>query len=90
MYSEEGGPNCLPFFYAVFTTAVISSCATKARYQPSYVVPAAEGNVKVKKDENNDYRLKIEVQNLVEPSRLPQPQIVYEVAAETPQGSQNL
>lgn len=78
------------FLTLCFTSAVISSCATRANFQPSSVVPGADGNVKLKKDDNNNYRLKVEVVNLAEPNRLPQPQNVYVVWAETPQGSQNL
>lgn len=82
-------------FFATFLTLFVTmvtliSCATRANFQPSSVVPAAEGNVKLKKDGNNNYRLSVEVENLAEPNRLPQPQNVYVVWAETPQGAQNL
>ena len=72
------------------TSLVFSSCATKASFQTSTVVPAATGDVKVKKDDNNNYKIKVDVENLAEPNRLPQPQNVYVVWAETMQGVQNL
>jgi Zn-dependent protease with chaperone function len=78
------------FLTLCFTSAVFFSCATRAKFQPSSIVPAAEGNVTMKKDGNNNYRLKVEVDHLAEPNRLPQPQNVYVVWAETPQGAQNL
>lgn len=73
-----------------FAAFIVTSCATNAKFQTSTVVPAAEGNVKVKKDGNNNYRIEVEVENLAEPNRLPQPQNVYVVWADTPQGPQNL
>lgn len=72
------------------TSLVFSSCATKAKFLTSTVVPAATGEVKVKKDGNNNYKIEVDVENLAEPSRLPQPQNVYVVWAETLQGLQNL
>jgi len=53
-------------------------------------VPAAEGQVKVKKDDNNNYSVKVSVENLAEANRLPQPKSVYVVWADTPNGVQNL
>ena len=71
-------------------SAALGSCATKTKFQTSTVVPAASGEVKVKRDNNNNYKIEIDVENLAEPNRLPQPQNVYVVWAETPQGVQNL
>jgi hypothetical protein len=44
----------------------------------------------VKKDDNNNYAVSIKVNHLAEPNRLPQPQNVYVVWAESPNGPQNL
>lgn len=44
----------------------------------------------MKKDDNKNYRLSIDVENLAEPNRLPQPKNVYVVWADTPNGVQNL
>jgi hypothetical protein len=49
---------------------LFGSCARKIAFQTSSVVPAAEGTVKVKKDNNNNYTIDIEVSNLAEPGRL--------------------
>ena len=73
-----------------FTILLLSACATRAKFTSSTVVPAATGQVKVKKDNNNNYKLNIDVENLAEPNRLPQPRNVYVAWADTRNGVQNL
>lgn len=75
-----------------FVMAVLLlSCATREKFAPSTVVPAAVGEVKVKKDDNNNYSVRVSVENLAEPKRLPQPKSVYVVWAQTGGGNpQNL
>ncbi|MEP7109765.1 MAG: hypothetical protein ABI760_17345 [Ferruginibacter sp.] len=60
-----------------------SSCARKVSFQTSSVVPAAQGRVKVKKDNNNNYGIKISITNLAEPSRLQPPKNTYVVWMQT-------
>jgi hypothetical protein len=70
---------------------LVSSCARKVRFGISPVVPTAEGTVKVKKDKNNNYALKVDIKHLAEPNRLPEPKNVYVVWVETERnGIQNL
>lgn len=60
-------------FFVVFTAMILlsfTSCVTKAKFELSTVVPAAQGFVKVKKDKNNNYSIQMEVTNLSESSRL--------------------
>lgn len=57
----------------------ISSCATTNRFEPSPIVPAAEGVVKVKKDNNNNYRITINVVNLANPQKLQSARNTYVV-----------
>ena len=82
------------FFFSllIFSAMVLlSSCATRAKFGASTIVPAAEGEVKVKKDDNNNYKVEVSVVNLAEPNRLAQPQNVYVVWAENENaGAQNL
>jgi Zn-dependent protease with chaperone function len=73
-----------------FAVLLLSACATRAKFVSSTVVPAAEGRVKVTRDNNKNYKLDIEVENLAEPNRLPQPRNVYVAWADTPNGVQNL
>jgi hypothetical protein len=55
------------------------SCAKKVAFLTSSVVPAARGDVKVKKDNNRNYLIQIELQNLAEVSRLEPSKKVYVV-----------
>jgi hypothetical protein len=55
----------------------LSSCSTKAAFLSSQVVPAAKGNVKVKKDGNNNYAIKLQISNLAESSQLTPPKKAY-------------
>ena len=60
-------------FLAVFTILLVmsfTSCVTKANFEKSSVVPAAEGTVKVKKNKNKNYALQMEISNLAESERL--------------------
>ena len=49
---------------------LLGSCAKKVTFLTSSVVPAARGSVKVTKDNNSNYVLKIQLSNLAESSRL--------------------
>jgi hypothetical protein len=66
------------------------ACSRKIAFNTSTVVPGAEGRVKMKKDNNNNYALDLEVKNLADPKRLPLPQNMYVVWIETSDGVKNL
>ncbi len=55
---------------SVMILMLSSACSRKVSFQNSTVVPAAEGSVKLKKDFNNNYEIKIFLANLAEPERL--------------------
>jgi len=61
----------------------LTSCAKKITFQTSSVVPAARGNVTVDKDNNNNYAIKIRIDNLAEVKRLEPSRIAYVVWMET-------
>ncbi len=61
----------------------VTSCARKASFQTSAVVPAAKGTVKVTKDKNKNYKIKIALTNLAEPNRLQPSKNTYVVWMET-------
>lgn len=64
-----------------------TSCAKKVAFQTSTIVPAARGDVKIKKDENKNYIIKIELENLAEISRIEPSRNVYVVWLETDESS---
>lgn len=53
--------------------AFSTSCASKMVFSTSSVVPAAQGSIKVSKDDNKNYVIKISITDLAEVERL-QPQ----------------
>lgn len=77
--------------FAVFLTfmmlSILPSCSKKISFQTSPVVPAAEGRVTVKKDDNKNYSITVTVDNLAEPERLTPPREVYVVWLQTENNS---
>ena len=68
------------------TTALLlclGSCAQKVSFMTSSVVPAARGDVKISKDNNNNFVVRIQLFNLAEPSRLQPAKSMYVVWVET-------
>lgn len=65
---------------------LFTSCARKMTFSNSYVVPAAEGNVKLKKDKNNNYIVKINIVNMAEASRLQPSKNTYVIWMVTNEG----
>lgn len=77
MKYKEYTTKILSVLTILFLTFLISSCAKKIVFQPSVIVPAATGKVKIKKDGNNNYSINLSVQNLADADRLTPPQNVY-------------
>jgi hypothetical protein len=61
----------------------VISCARKVTFLTSPIVPAARGYVKVKKDSNKNYLIKVELTDLAEVSRLQPSRNTYVVWMET-------
>ncbi len=59
------------------------SCSKKIDFQSSSVVPAARGTVKVTQDNNKNYVIKLNINNLAEPGRLTPPKNTYVVWLES-------
>lgn len=72
--------SCTLVFFIIF---FLTSCAKKIAFPTSTVVPAARGTVKVKKDDNNNYAIEVNVRNLAEAKRLEPPRETYVVWIET-------
>ncbi|PKP48430.1 MAG: hypothetical protein CVT92_16140 [Bacteroidetes bacterium HGW-Bacteroidetes-1] len=64
---------------AILLVLTLNSCATKANFLSSSMVPAANGTVKVKKDKNHNYRINIQISNLAESNQLSPPKDTYVV-----------
>jgi hypothetical protein len=76
-------------FLGILATMMIfsfSSCAQKVLFLTSSVVPAAQGDVSVKKDKNNNYAIKMQISNLAEVDRLQPPKNSYVVWMEAERG----
>ena len=74
--------------FSVLTLTLIfifAACSKKITFLNSAVVPAAEGTVTMKKDNNNNYAVDLSVIRLADPSRLTPPKNVYVVWMETSQ-----
>ncbi len=75
--------NIFLIITSVLLLFYVSSCARKVSFQPSSVVPAAKGTVKVKKDKNKNYNINISLTNLAQPERLQPSKNTYVVWMET-------
>ena len=73
------------FWFGVLLTGIFffSSCAKKINFLNSAVAPAARGDVKIKKDGNNNYNIKIQLLDLAESNRLQPPKNTYVVWLES-------
>jgi hypothetical protein len=73
------------FLMPILALLVLSftACAKKISFQNSPVVPAARGTVKISRDNNKNYVIKIELLNLAESNRLQPPKTTYVVWMES-------
>jgi hypothetical protein len=78
--------NSQIFFSAVilfFLLFTFNSCSKKIVFPSSSIVPAAAGRVKIKKDNNNNYSISLNIENLPDSKRLSPPRNYYVVWIET-------
>jgi hypothetical protein len=75
----------------LFGLFAFTSCSRKIAFETSTVVPGAIGKAKIKKDNNGNYRIQVNVRNLAEPGRLQPPRSTYVVWIDTDRsGRKNL
>lgn len=72
-----------PFLVFLLMVFFLTSCSKKIDFPTSSVVPAAQGHVKVKKDNNRNFSIDVRIKNLAEPDRLRPSKEVYVVWMET-------
>jgi hypothetical protein len=56
--------------FGLMLAFLASSCSRTISFSSSTIVPAATGQVKIKKDKNRNYAITVEVLNLAEPKML--------------------
>jgi hypothetical protein len=76
----------------VLSTAFIflTACGSANQFPVSNILPGADITFEKKKDDNNNYRLVLEAENLASPDRLNPPKEVYVVWIETVDGIKNV
>lgn len=70
LYCTIGMKHILLTLTLLLVVFSISSCAKKIMFQTSSVIPAARGQVALKKDKNNNYQVQMTLSYLAEPERL--------------------
>lgn len=70
-------------FFMIVLVFLFTSCAKDITFLNSAVVPAAEGTVSIKQDNNKNYNIDLTVNQLADPGRLTPPKAVYVVWMET-------
>ena len=71
--------NTLLGILTIMILISFASCAKKITFLRSEVTPAAEGNVKVTSDKNNNYVIQVNISNLAEIDRLKPSKKTYSV-----------
>lgn len=71
--------NFLLFITVTMIILSASSCAQKRMFSSSSVVPAATGSVKIKQDDNDNYKIDIEIVDLASADMLQPPRETYVV-----------
>jgi hypothetical protein len=79
--------NILMVIFAVIMIIPFTSCAKKFNFLSSTIVPGADGYVKIKKDNNQNYTIKVEVSDLAEVERVQASKTTYVVWMETDEGN---
>ena len=79
--------SILTLVFMVLMIFPFTSCAKKINFLTSSIVPGAQGYVKVKKDNNKNYIISIEVNDLAEVERVNSAKTTYVVWMETDEGN---
>jgi hypothetical protein len=77
-------------FFSILVASMIilsTACVQKVTFLNSSVVPSAKGTVKVKQDNNKNYVIEVEIEDLVEVERLQPSKQTYVVWMETDRGN---
>ena len=77
----------LSLIVLIAVLVLFNACSKKIAFQVSPVTPAAQGFVKVKQDNNQNYAIDIDLTNLAAPDRLQPPRRIYIVWMESNEAS---
>lgn len=69
--------NIFAGIFLVIILFAFNSCSQDVIFLTSSVVPAARGQVTVKRDKNNNYHVSVSLSDLAESSRLQPPKLTY-------------
>lgn len=84
---NELSKKCFSGIILIAMMLLVASCATSESFLNSSVVPAATGKVKVKKDSNQNYIIKVDINDLATVERLQDSKQTYVVWMETEKGN---
>ncbi|MDT8402389.1 MAG: hypothetical protein RQ743_11895 [Bacteroidales bacterium] len=90
MKAQKANKLVYGIFFSILVVSMMSfstACAQKVTFLNSSVVPAAKGSVKVKQDKNENYLIKVEIEDLAEVERLQSSKQTYVVWMETDRGN---
>lgn len=71
--------NSFKILSFIFAAILISACSKKVVFPTSQVLPAADAVVKIDKNDDNNYEIELEVENMAKPDRLNPPRRTYVV-----------
>jgi hypothetical protein len=78
------------YLFAGMLAVLFTSSATTVKFPVSEVVPAAEINLKVKEDKNENYKITVNAKHIASPERLNPPASYYVVWVDTYDGYKNV
>jgi len=90
MKTQKSNQTTKNFFSGILVITMmllIASCATSESFLNSSVVPGAKGTVKVKTDNNQNYVIKVQIDDLAAVERLQTSKETYVVWMETERGN---
>ena len=77
-------------FFGVLLALLVSSCGTTREFPVSDVIPAADIDLKVKEDKNENYKISIKAKHIASPERLNPSASYYVVWVDTYDGYKNV
>ena len=82
--------NTLRLSIAMLLSFIFYGCSNSIPFESSRIVPAADAEVSVKQEDNNNYAVDIEIENLAKPGRLHPPRNTYVAWYQTDSGPQKI